>query len=130
MKNITIVGREEYQDITKFEKITDYIYKALFNTTDGLIKEGYYVTTISFTLEEELDELEDRQYPLEDLLDKYLAHVSEIVQDDEDSPIMILELSTNVWLDQMEELITINGKRIYNKEVQKEGRTIIDLIIE
>ena len=130
MKNIESIELEKYTDPAKFEKISDGIYKSLDSYTDVLVEKGHYVTAFSFTLEEELGEMEDRQYPLEDLLDKYLAHVSEFIQDEPDNPVMKLELCTQDWLDNMEDLVKIRGKRVYNKEVIGDGETYLELMIE
>lgn len=130
MKGIKLVKLEKYEDASKFESVSDGIYQALEDYEDGIVKKGEYVTALSFELEEDLNETEDRQYPLEDLLDEYLAHVSEFIQDELDNPIMILELCTQKWLDKMKELIKIDGKRVYNKEFTENGKTFIKLVIE
>lgn len=130
MENIKFFHQEKHNDIAKFEKISDNVYKSLYDYENGLVENGQYVTTISFTLEEKLNETIDRQYPLEDILDKFFAHVSEFVQDETDNPIMILELCTQSWLDKMQELVTIIDKKVYNKEVVSDGKTYADLIIE
>jgi hypothetical protein len=130
MKNIELIELEKYADANRFEKISEGIYKALDAYNDDLVEKGHYVTAFSFTLEEELGETEDRQYPLEDLLDKFLAHVSEFIQDEPDNPVMKLELCTQDWLAEMQELIKIRGKRVYNKEVIENGETYLELVIE
>ena len=130
MKNIQLIELGKYKDSTKYKKVKDGIYEALFDYEDGIVKKGNYVTAFSFTLEEELNEIEDRQYPLEDILNKFLAYVSEVIQDEENNPVMKLELCTQEWLDKMEELIKIAGKHVYNKKVIREGKTYIELIIE
>ena len=130
MKNIKLVKLDKYKDATKFESVSNGIYKALEDYEDRIVKKGEYVTAFSFELEEELNETEDRQYPLEDLLDEYLAHVSDFIQDEMDNPIMILELCTQKWLDKMNELIKIEGKHIYNKEFTENGEAFTKLVIE
>lgn len=130
MKNIHFVIQEKYNDPSKYEKIAEGVYKSLFEDEDGLVEEGHFVTTLSFTLEEDLNELEERQYPLEDILNQFLAHVSDYISEDEDSAEMILELCTQDWQEKMEELVTIVGKRVYNKEVEENGIIYEKLIIE
>ncbi len=130
MKDIRLIELEKYSDKSKYEKITEGIYKSLYDYEDNLVEKGHYVTTFSFTLEEDLNEITDRQYPLEDILDKFLAHVSEVIQDDTNNPIMMLELCTQDWLTEMEELIKIANKHVYNKEFTKDGETFIELVIE
>lgn len=129
MKNIHFVPRKKYSDPARYEKIADGIYKALTDSADELVLKGHYVTTLSFTLEAERNELEDRQYPLEDILDEFLAHVSEFVQDDPDNPEMILELCTQNWPEKMTALTGIVGKQVYNQQLEKNGQTLIELVI-
>jgi hypothetical protein len=81
-------------------------------------------------LEEDLNEIADRQYPLEDILDRYLAHVSDFIQNELDNPVMKLELCTQGWLDEMKELIKIADKHVYNREITKDGKTYVELVIE
>lgn len=130
MTNIKLVTQEKYNDPTRFEKVAEGIYKALYTYPDSLVQTGEYITTLSFTLEEKLNETVDRQYPLEDILDKFLAHVSEFVQDDPGNPVMILELCTQGWPNEMEALLGIVGKHVYNREVVRDGKTLIELVIE
>ena len=130
MKNIHHVIQEKYNDTSKFENLSNGIYKSLFDYENGLVVKGNFVTTLSFTLEEELNELDDKQYPLEDILDKYLAHVSEFIQYDDNSTEIILELCTQNWQNRMEELVTIVGKRVYNQDEVQDGKTYVKLIIE
>lgn len=130
MKNIHFVQQEKYNDTTKYRQVSDFIYESLHDAEDGLVSNGDFVTCLSFTLEEELNELEERQYPLEDILNKYLAHVSDYFLDDEDSIEMILELCTADSLEKMQELVKIIGKRVYNKDVEENGNTYEELIIE
>jgi hypothetical protein len=130
MKNIQLIKLEKYNDSSKFEKVADGIYKALSDYQDDIVEKGHYVTALSFTLEEDLNETQDRQYPLEDILDEFSAHISEFIQYEEDNPVMKLELCTQDWLDEMSELIKIVGKRVFNREVTKDGKTYIELVIE
>jgi len=130
MKNIQLITLEKYNDSTKYEKIAEGIYKALYDYEDNIVEKGQYVTAFSFMLEEDLNEITDRQYPLEDILDRFLAHISEFIQDEKDNPVMKLELCTQGWLDRMEELIKITDKHVYNKEITKDGKTYVELVIE
>lgn len=130
MKDIQILTPEKYNDTTRYEKVEEGIYKSLLNYPDEIVLKGQYVTTISFTLEAERNELADRQYPLEDILDEYLAHVSDFTQDEPENPVMILELCTQEWLDAMQRLVQIAGKHIYNRVVEKNGEELVELVIE
>jgi hypothetical protein len=130
MKNIHLITLNKYSDPLKFEKVEEGIYKALSSYDDNIVEQGNYVTAFSFTLEENLNETEDRQYPLEDILDRFSAHVSEVIQDEKGNPVMKLELCTQDWLHEMRELIKIADKHVYNKEVIREGKTYLELVIE
>ncbi len=128
MKNIHLINQEKYNDSLKFEKISEGIYKALVEYEHVDI--GNFVTTFSFTLEKELNETDDMQYPLEDLLDMYLAHVSEFIKYEVNNPEMILELCIQGSLAKIQELIKITGKHVYNKEIVEEGQSYFSLVIE
>lgn len=130
MKDIQILTPEKYNDSTRYEKVEEGIYRSLLNYPDEIVLKEQYVTTISFTLEAERNELADRQYPLEDILDEYLAHVSDFTQDEPENPVMILELCTQEWLDAMQRLVQIAGKHIYNRVVEKNGEELVELVIE
>lgn len=130
MKDIQILTPEKYNDTSRYEKVEEGIYRSLLNYPDEIVLKGQYVTTISFTLEAERNEMADRQYPLEDILDEYLAHVSDFTQDEPENPVMILELCTQEWLDAMQRLVQIAGKHIYNRVVEKNGEELVELVIE
>lgn len=130
MKDIQLIQLEKYSDPTRFEKVAAGIYQVVSDYKDKAAKKGDYVTAFSFTLEEDAAEEEDTQYPLEDLLDEYFAHVSDFIQYDPENPVMKLELCTQGWLDKMEGLVKIEGKRVYNREIQQDGDTFLELVIE
>ena len=130
MKNIHFLHLEKFNDTKNYEKVSEYIYKSLNDSNDGLVKNGDFITCLSFTLEEEFNEVEDRQYPLEDILDKYLAHVSDVISDEEDSTEMIVELCTQNSLENIQNLVQIIGKRVYLKDVEENGNIYEKLIIE
>ena len=137
MKDIKLLELEKYKDSSKYEKVAEGIYKSLIQyeladvQAPPVVEKGFYVTAFSFTLEKNSEPPEDLQYPLEDILDKFLAHVSEFIQYDNNNPVMILELCTQGWLDEIEKLIDIAGKHIYNREIQKEGDdSYYELVIE
>ena len=112
MKNIHNMELEKYKDGSQYKNIDDGIYQVLFQGKNGIPEKGDYVAAFSFLLEEG----EDLQYPLEDILDKYYAHVSEFIQYDENNPVMQLELCTGDDLDCMKQLKEIIGKRVHNQE--------------
>lgn len=130
MKDIKLVTQEKYNDRSKFKNINGEFYQVLYKYENGLVEEGQYVATFAFTLEKDLVEPDTMQYPLEDLLDKYYAHVSDFMQYEEGNEVLILELCTQDWLNEMTELIKIAGKRVFNKVVDRDGSSVLELVIE
>lgn len=103
---------------------------------EGIFKEDdYYVTSLSFVQEPELEEGEDAseisQYPLEDLLDKFYCHVSDFYEDLNvaGSETCYLEFASED-IDDIKRLREIIGKHVYNSEVERDGQTYVDLVIE
>ena len=101
--------------LKKYEKIEEGIYK---------IKDGYgelYVTSLTFEQEPEFDEGENAtdisQYPLENILDKFLVHISDFYDDmnTADSKICYQEFA-GLNLKSTQDLRGIIGKHVYNKE--------------
>ena len=89
------------------------------------------ITSLSFEQEPELGEGEDAgyisQYPLEDILDKFLVHVSDFYEDlNKEGLVMCYQEFASPKLENIESLREIIGKHVYNKE--EDGR--IKLIIE
>ncbi len=84
--------------------------RALAPDGDGLAGPGHYVTTLSFTLEPGLGETDERQYPLEDVLD--------------------VELCTQGWRDKMEALVAITGRHVDDKRVVEDDGARVLLVIE
>lgn len=122
MKNIQLLSLEKYKNEQLYQLIEQGVYKNL--------KDNSYRVAFSFELEGE--EIEDSQYPLEDILDKYTVHVSDFIDSDENEPhIMKVELSgTN--LKDLKEATLMEGKRVYNQAYvnEKDGEKYIKLIIE
>ncbi|WP_286927707.1 hypothetical protein [Flavobacterium sp. UBA4197] len=119
MKNIQLAKLDKYKDNPNYELIDGNIYKD--------IEEDHYVFALSYELEGE----EDSQYPLEDILDKFLLHVSDFI--DEDSYYTNREVTLELGgdLDDIKEAIdSIIGKRVYNEEYDdNDGVTRVKLVI-
>ena len=119
MKNIKLETLGKYQGNANFEWIEGNIYKDL--------EEDHYVFALSY----ELKETEDSQYPLEDILDKYLLHVSDFMDEDSfySSKEVTLELGGD--LENVKEAIAaLIGKRAYNQEFEdEEGEMRVRLVI-
>ena len=130
MKNIQIYTAEKC-NTSEYVEVKSNIYK----THDSFMDQDAYVTTLSFEQEPEYEEGSDSsdisQYPLEDVLDKYYVAVSDFYEDlnDGSSNTCYLELSGES-LEDIENLLEIVGKHVYNKEEESDGKTYIKLIIE
>ena len=129
MKNIQIYKAEKYNK-SEYVEVKTNIYK----THDSFMDQDAFVTSLSFEQESEFEEGSDSsdisQYPLEDVLDKYYVAVSDFYEDlnDGSSNTCYLELSGES-LEDIENLLEIVGKHVYNKE-ESDGKTYIKLIIE
>lgn len=126
MKNIKNYNAEKYEE-SKYKKVEEGIYKIF----DDWNYKDLYVTSLSFEQEPELDEGDNAsdisQYPLEDLLDKYLVYVSDFYENmnKPDSKICYQEFASSS-LEHIKELRSIIDKHVYNKE--QDGK--IKLVIE
>ena len=125
MKNI--------QSCTKLKKYSASDYTPL---SDGIYSHrGEYVTALSFEQEPEFGEgrnaSEISQYPLEDLLDRFMVYVSDYFEEYNvpGNATCLLEFSGDSEED-IAELRTIIGRHVYNRERVSDGKTYIDLIVE
>ncbi len=115
---------------SKYKRVEDGVFAITENSKTR------YVTSLSFVQEPDLNEGENAamisQYPLEDLLDKFLCYVSDFYDElnAETSQTCFQEFASPN-LDDIKKLRTIIGKHVYNKErIGEDGRTSVDLIIE
>lgn len=109
MKNIQLAHLDKYKGNPNYELIEDNIYKDL--------EENHYVFALSYELEDE----EDSQYPLEDILDKFLLHISDFI--DEDRYYTESEITLELGGDLKDVKAAIAGiirKRVYNEEYDDE----------
>lgn len=130
MKNISFFKAEKYQ-LEKYEEVKNNIYKVY----DDFMNSEMYVTSLSFEQEPEYDEgansSDISQYPLEDILDKFYVTVEDFYPDLNDGKNNICRLEfTGSQISDIENLLAIVGKHVYNKEFVKEGKKYIELIIE
>lgn len=120
MKNIKLLELDKYNELSNYLKEEDGVYKDLKDTD---------VTNFRIALSFELEEGEDEQHPIEDILDKYYLYVSEFLESSFDLNVLKLELAGE--LEDILELKSIIGKRVYNKPIiAEDGKTYIKLIIE
>jgi len=120
MKNIRTATLDKYAGNDNYEHVEGNVYKDL--------AEDHYVFALSY----ELEDGEDSQYPLEDILDRFLLHVSDFVDEDAFGTATALTLELGGDLDDVREAVaTIIGKRAYNEEYTDDrGDVRVKLVIE
>lgn len=120
MKNFRIIELQKLKDASHFELIEENIYNDL--TDDG----GF--ATYRIAMAADLEDGDDTQYPLEDILDKYLVHIAEFLESDDKST---LKYIFGGELDDIQNFKSIIGKRAFNEEfVDEKGQTRVRLKIE
>ena len=130
MKNIRIYKAGKY-DSDKYEEVKENIYK----TYDSFMNQDAYVTSLSFEQEPEYEEGADSsdisRYPLEEVLDKFYVAVQDFYPalNDGSSNVCYLEF-TGSAVEDIEKLLQIVGKHVYNGSEEKDGKTYIKLFIE
>lgn len=124
MKNIACFTPPKYHT-AGYRKVATNVYKS----------ENYYVTSISFQQEPALGEgssaAEISQYPLEDLLERFFVHVSDFYPslNQKTSSTCYVEFASSK-VDHIQRLLSIIGKRVYNKAYCENGEEYIELVIE
>lgn len=127
MKNIRIYHAPKY-NTSEYEEIETNIYKTLEKDQGEII----YVTSLMFEQEPEYGENEPdgaevSQYPLEDILDKFLCACEDFYEEEnEKDPVNSYMEFVSPNIQDIKDLLSIVGKHVYNKE---DGE-YIELIIE
>lgn len=120
MKNFRIIDAEQLMDNSNFELIEEAIYNDLNDAG------GYATHRMAMAME--LENGDDEQYPLEDILDKFLVHIEIFLESDYENT---LQYIFGGELRHLQSLKSIIGKRAYNEEfVDENGQTRIRLVIE
>jgi len=120
MKNIRLLDLEKYKDTARYQFVEAGIYKDLSDPDD---------TSYRIPLSFELEAGEDTQYPIEDMLDKYYLYVAGFLSP-EDSTNGLMDLELGGELNDILQVKTILGKRVYNREFVKDGVIYVELVIE
>ena len=124
MRNIRVYSAAKYNS-SPYQEVSPGIYKHDKN----------YVTSLCFEQEPELGEgksaADISQYPMEDILERFYVHISDFY------PKLNTKKSTTCYIefagtkiDHIKSLLTIIGKRVYNKDIYKNGEEYTVLIIE
>lgn len=124
MKNIRFYPAKKYE-LPEYKEVASHVYK----------HPNGFVTSLCFEQEPALGEgtsaSDISQYPLEDLLDQYLVCVSDFYPNlnTAKSKICYLEfMSSN--RENIEKLLSLIGKRIYNRPVYEGGEEYAVLTVE
>ena len=124
MKNISAFKASKYST-NEYELLEDDIYRC----------GDVCVITLQFQQEPEMDEgtssADISQYPLEDILDRFNVHISDFY-DSENKCAKVncrLEFASRK-IENIRNLKSIIGKRVYNKVVTKNGDDFVELVIE
>lgn len=119
MKDFAIEQLAKHADTTRFESLGDGVYRALPGQEHRV--------ALSFTSEEG-----EGQYPLEDLLDEYLIHVTEDVTDfpteSDAGKRFVIEFGGD--LDGVRKAAALVGKRTRNEPIIEDGQEYIRFVID
>ena len=123
MKNIKLEKCKKHENSEKYEFVENGIYLDLNDEDDAK-----YRMTLSYELES--DETYN-QYPLEDILDRYLMFVSDFLESENEPNSNKYIIVLGGYLEQMKKAKEILEKKVYNREyVDEEGQIRVKLVIE
>lgn len=123
MKNISLEKSENYENSAQYKLVENGIYIDLKDEDDAK-----YRMTISYELESNETNI---QYPLEDILDKYLMYVSNFLESKNNPNTNKYTLELGGYLDGMKKAKEIIGKKVFNREFKDEdGQIRVKLVIE
>lgn len=134
MKNFKDYTPEKYSG-DGYEKIEEGIYK----TEDpyGIDKEMCYVTSLSFEQEPEMYGEEEgspqyiSQVPFEDILDKFYVYVTDFYEDlNEESKVTCYQEFGSSDIEDIRNLRSIIGKRVYAEPFEEDGEEYYRIVIE
>ena len=123
MKNISLETLKRYDNPRRYKLVEEGIYIDLKEEGDDK-----YRMTLSYELEK--DET-NNQYPLEDILDKYLMYVSDFLKSKNKPGSNKYIYEFGGYLDKMIEAKEIIGKKVFNRDFKDDdGQTRVKLVIE
>lgn len=119
MKVIKALLLDKYKNEDRYSLIENFIYKDETGGVGGkmgLIHNPVYCITLYCELED--GEIEDMQYPLEDILDEYYVNCTEVydVKEIGGKCIFVFEVEGEDLFN-LKKLFDLVGKRIFNYEV-------------
>lgn len=128
MKNINFYKADKYL-ANSYIKVSEYIYKIKGD------EQELFVTSLSFEQEPEYDEGSSpnniSQYPLEDVLDEFLVYIGDFYDEinAKSENTCYLEYCSDD-IEDIQKLLSIIGKHVYNKQEERDGKTYVNLVIE
>jgi hypothetical protein len=122
MKNIALEKCQKQEKSDQYKLVESGIYQDLKDEDDAK-----YRMTISYELESDDS---NNQYPLEDVLDKYLLHVSDFLESENNEESNKFKLELGGDLEDVKNAKEIIGKRVFNRDFLDEGQVRAKLIVE
>lgn len=133
MKNFKDYTPEKYSG-EGYEKVEEGIYKT--KNPYGIGKDTYYVTSLSFEQEPEMYGEEEgspsyiSQVPFEDILDKFYVCVTDFYEElNEASEVTCYQEFGSDDIEDIKNLRTIIGKRVYAEPFEEDGEEYYRLVI-
>lgn len=129
MRDITLERPEQYQDEARYRLVEGGIYQETAEA--GRLPEGMrddsYRMALSFTTEEG-----EGQYPLEDVLDRFLVHVEDVFVEAPEPATAGARVVYGFGGDvaDLQGLATIIGKHVYNERFEEDGHGYVRLVVE
>ena len=130
MKNIQNYRAKKYET-SAYEEVEENIYRGKCPWDEDMM----YMTSLQFEQEPELGEGDSpkniSQYPLEDILDKFLVYITDFYEkeNDESSGTCYLEFA-GADIKKIQELRTIIGKHVYLYIFEEDGQEWEKTVIE
>ena len=122
MNNIQLETCRKYEDTNRYKFIENGIYEDLEDTDAAK-----YRMVMSY----ELETTEDKQYPLEDILEEYLIHVSDPLEDENDVDSVKFKFEFGGELEDLKNAQHIIGKKVFNREFKgANGEILVGFVIE
>ncbi|MDN5725362.1 MAG: hypothetical protein L0G99_05435 [Propionibacteriales bacterium] len=91
------------------------------------LDDGYFVAALECVAEQG----EDDQYPMEDVLDKYLVHIEAFEVAKPEHPNGKVHVFSSSDVDGIVKLVKdLVGRRAYNVEITEDGQDVVDLRVD
>jgi len=116
MKNIKTIRIEELDN------------PSIYKIEDGAIVKNLETNSLGLPVSFELENGEDGQYPLEEVLDRFLVHIEEELESKNESELRCI---LGGDFDGLRQAYSIVGKRVYNETyIDTDGEERVKLVIE